>query len=84
MYAHLIACTGWTWEYIDDFMTVPRMTEMTQYWKGSPPLHLMVAAYFGIEKPSQQAKTVESKESDEAAIVALIAGLPQVDYVPRL
>ncbi len=31
-------------------MTVPRLTEMTEYWKENPPLHVMVAAYFGISK----------------------------------
>lgn len=29
-------------------MTVPRLKAMTAYWKHSPPVHLMVAAYLGV------------------------------------
>lgn len=39
---------GWSWEYIDDFMTIPRLLEMTEYWEKYPPLHVMVAQYFEI------------------------------------
>lgn len=37
-------------------MTVPRLKAMTAYWKHSPPIHLMIAAYFGIgdKKEEQQ------------------------------
>lgn len=37
-------------------MTVPRLGALTKYWETSPPVHMMVAAYFGIgakkEKPN--------------------------------
>ena len=38
-------------------MTVPRLKAMTHYWKDNPPVHLMIAGYFGIgqakaEQPS--------------------------------
>jgi len=53
----LIACTGWTWEYIDNYMTIPRLSEMTDYWADYPPAHVMIAQYFGIgkskDKPSE-------------------------------
>lgn len=49
----LIARTGWTWEYIDEHMTIARLAEMTAFWKKNPPVDLMVAAYLGIEnKPA--------------------------------
>ena len=34
-------------------MTVPRLKAMTAYWKHSPPVHLMVASYFGIGKKQE-------------------------------
>ncbi len=29
-------------------MTIPRLKEITQYQNSNPPLHMMIAAYFGI------------------------------------
>ena len=31
-------------------MTVPRLQALHAYWRTSPPLHVMVAAYLGIEE----------------------------------
>ena len=45
--------TGWTWEYIDENMTLPRLYEMSEYWAEHPPLHLLVAAVVGA-KPKKQ------------------------------
>jgi hypothetical protein len=56
-------------------MTVPRLREMTEYWKSNPPLHLMVASYFGIEGNS---KEPQNSESD---IEAILASIPQVPHV---
>ncbi len=40
---------GWTWEYIDDHMTIPRMTAINKYQSSHPPIHVMIAAYLGIK-----------------------------------
>jgi len=48
LYSHIIACTGWTWEYIAENIDLPRLESMNRYWRKSPPLHLMVQAYLGI------------------------------------
>jgi hypothetical protein len=45
--------TGWSWEYIDDYMTLPRLYGMMDYWKDHPPLHIVLAAFVGI-KPSKK------------------------------
>jgi hypothetical protein len=42
-----------TWEYIDDHMTMDRLKAMQSYWDANPPLHLLVKAYIGYEKPSK-------------------------------
>jgi hypothetical protein len=30
---------GWTFEHIDEFVTLPQLKEMSEYWKTNPPLH---------------------------------------------
>jgi hypothetical protein len=31
-------------------MTLPRLAELGAYWKDVPPMHILVAAYFGALK----------------------------------
>jgi len=38
---------GWTWEYIDDHMTMPRFNAMQRYWSKHPPLHILAAGMAG-------------------------------------
>ena len=45
IYARLVATLGWTWEYIDTCMTVPRLLALTEHWQESPPLHEAFAAF---------------------------------------
>lgn len=55
----MLACNqGWTWEYVDQNMDIPRLLAMNAYWAKHPPLHIMVQSYFGF-KP-QAASTVPS------------------------
>jgi hypothetical protein len=30
---------GWTFEHIDEFVTLPQLKEMSEYWAKNPPLH---------------------------------------------
>ena len=53
IYAHLITVTGWTWDYIDDFVTLPRLYALNEYWIEHPPIHLTMAAFAGI-KPQKK------------------------------
>jgi len=53
LYAHVIAVTGWTWDYIAEHVDLPRLEALNRYWTQLPPLHLMVAAYLGI-KPKEK------------------------------
>lgn len=64
MYAHLLTCfPGWTWEYIDANMTIPRLKEITAYQKQNPPTHVMIAAYLGIG--AEESGTAGSSGYDE-------------------
>lgn len=67
IYSHLITVTGWTWEYIDMNMTLPRLYSLTQYWRDNPPLHILIGAFLGV-KPS--GKSLKNKEPDLAELIA--------------
>lgn len=56
--------TGWTWEYIDESMDIPRLTALNRYWAASPPIHTMLAAFFGYE-PNKQQPEKQPDNSDE-------------------
>jgi hypothetical protein len=70
LYAHVIACTGWTWDYISEHVDLPRLESMNRYWEQFPPLHVMVAAYFGITPKKQQ---------EPASVDELLAMFPVTD-----
>jgi hypothetical protein len=59
--AHVCASTGWTWDYVAENVDLPRLEALNRYWKGHPPVHVMVAAYFGI-KPEAEASDPESQD----------------------
>lgn len=40
----LILETGWTWEYVDEEMTIPRIMGFRAVWKQTPPLRVALAA----------------------------------------
>ncbi len=45
----MISLTGWTWEYLGQHLTLPRLYEMQRYWEQHPPVGDLVAAYLGYE-----------------------------------
>lgn len=49
---------GWTWEYIDQNMTLPRLQSMNRYWKKFPPMHVLVAGYLGVGAFKEEAETM--------------------------
>ena len=51
IYAHLITITGWTWEYINENMTLPRLASLSAYWNKHPPTHFLAAWYSGYKPP---------------------------------
>jgi len=69
IYSHLITVTGWTWDYIDDEMTLPRLEALNKYWSDFPPVHLTMAAYVGI-KPKKGGKKAQNKEDFDRMVAA--------------
>ncbi|TAN71620.1 MAG: hypothetical protein EPN17_01020 [Methylobacter sp.] len=54
IYAYLSAYFGWTYDYIDNYMTLSRLNEYQGYLKKHPPTHELVAAYLGYEYQDKQ------------------------------
>jgi hypothetical protein len=49
VYAFVAAATGWTWEYIGQCLTLPRLFAMYSVWNKYPPLIVAGAALLGIK-----------------------------------
>jgi hypothetical protein len=56
--------TGWTYRVIDE-MTIPEVCALLDYWRTSPPVHLLVAGLVGY-KPSA-ARALPAADYDPAA-----------------
>jgi len=54
IYAHLSMCLSWTYDYIDNNMTLSRLDEYRRYFLKHPPTHQLVAAYLGYEYKDKQ------------------------------
>ncbi len=73
----LIESFGWSWEYIDDEMTLPRLKAITARWSEVPPLSttvLIIARILGYEhKPA----VTSSKRSDQdvSELMGMLGGL---------
>ena len=78
LYGLLICETGWTWEYVDERMTLPRLRDFIDHWKTAPPLRISVGALIGAgkkEKIVQKESLPNSSASDMAAMVEELAGI---------
>jgi hypothetical protein len=60
VYPYLITATGWTWEYIDDHMTLPRWNHLAEYWSQYPPTNILVGAALGNKTPPRLVIRVDS------------------------
>lgn len=76
LYTHLIACTGWTWDYIENQMDIPRLASMNSYWAKHPPLHVMVQWFMGIEEKSV-AGDLMGDDDDEDDLLTELSSFPQ-------
>ena len=41
---------GYTWEYIDEYFTLPRLFEVESYWTKYPPLHVIARTFVEIKE----------------------------------
>lgn len=68
LYCLIIDRTGWTFEQIDQTMTLSRLKALNDYWQQHPPTNNLVAAYLGYEY-----------EPADAGLSALIRQLKQAN-----
>jgi hypothetical protein len=66
----LITATGWTWEYIGEYMTIPRLDALIAYWDTFPPLshsvneiRQIIRAYFKI--PDNRKRLTEGIKKED-------------------
>ncbi|MGV1045468.1 hypothetical protein [Limnohabitans sp.] len=69
---HVAITMGMTLEQVREQFDIPRLLAFNQYCEKFPPLHVLVAAYFGYPKEKPKA------EADEEDMVKLMAQFAQV------
>lgn len=75
VYTALCQAFGWTWEYVDESMTLPRFREITEYWIHQPPVHVLVARYLGI--PSKSSIKPLTNDQNVGELFAALGVSPQ-------
>lgn len=53
----LIDTFGWSWEYVDEEMTLPRMEAIAKHWETVPPLSVSlasIAAALGVKRSDKK------------------------------
>lgn len=61
IYSHLIASFCWTWEYIDNYVTIPQLAAITKYQSNHIPVQTMIQGYLGIDTTKKE--VIEEKQS---------------------
>jgi hypothetical protein len=51
MFARVCCATGWTWDYVGEYLDLPRLYALQKYWESVPPIAEMIAIYLGVTKP---------------------------------
>lgn len=74
--------TGWSWEYIDEYMTLPRLSGMMEYWNEHPPLHILLAAFMGV-KPSRRGRPSVSNQNPDQIMADFAAAGMEVKYIKK-
>lgn len=69
--------TGWTWEHVTQYVTLPQVHALQTHWQYQPPMVVLAARlcrHFGVEAGKTVQPTARSPE--EAMREAMMAGLP--------
>lgn len=60
IYARVITATGWTWDYIDEYLTLPRLNALGKHWQDFPPVNETVAAFVGIKPEKKEPRKIDN------------------------
>ena len=78
LYALLICETGWTYEYVDNRMTLPRFRDFIDHWRDAPPLRVALSALLGAaggKKAKVQGDSTSIKETADSELARTIEEL---------
>lgn len=70
----MIDAFGWTWEYIDEEVTLPRLDAIIKHWQQVPPLSVSAAAIasaLGVGPAAKREKKT-SGEQDPSALLEML------------
>lgn len=79
----MIACTGWTWDYIDQHVTLPQVQVLNRAWRFLPPAALTlqrIGSYLGLKPPAEN--DGKPTTPDDALQQAIAAGVPVFEGKP--
>ena len=63
LFAYVAASTGWTWDYIGECLTLPRLYALQKHWSIYPPVHIMAAMWCGYKPATPQKKEEQVQET---------------------
>ncbi len=72
LYGRLATALGWTFPQIDDLL-FSDIDDLSEYWRTSPPVHELVAAY--LEYKPSESKAPFDPEQQQAELEDLIHSL---------
>jgi hypothetical protein len=55
--AEICQSTGWTWDCVEETMTMRRFLAFQRVWRKTPPVHVLVAGLSGYKAPAGTAST---------------------------
>jgi hypothetical protein len=73
--AHVVICTGWTFEYVGNHVDLPRLRSLNRMWEEYPPAHVSLAFLAGTNK--KKSKEVKPQE-EEKSFEELMASMPRI------
>jgi len=83
---HVALSTGWTIDYVGWNIDLPRLISLNKYWKKTPPVHVLFAAYVGYKEPDvvEIASTSEAVSEHQASIEEFMSSMPQHTFQPPM
>lgn len=72
-----MTCTGWTWKYIDEHVTLPQVEALSQFWIHTPPPAIQlrrIARFVGLPEPKTEQPKKRTLQEDLRELAG--AGMP--------
>lgn len=79
----LITCTGWTWDYVDQHVTLPQAQALNKCWVVLPPAAIALRRICGALGMKTAADKPRARTVEEAVREAMAGGLPVIQGRPN-